>query len=71
MRIVIVGAEAVGSHLAAHIAVTGLELVEPGYHLPSEATGPWGAIGVILAAVAGWVLLQHARRRRRERRLED
>ncbi len=54
-----------------YIAVTGLELVEPGYHLPSEATGPWGAIGVILAAVAGWVLLQHARQRRRERRLED
>ena len=54
-----------------YIAVTSLKLAEPGYHLPSEATGSWGVIGVILAAVAGWVLLQHARRRRRERRLED
>ncbi|MDF1595178.1 MAG: hypothetical protein P1T08_03640 [Acidimicrobiia bacterium] len=54
-----------------YIAVTSLELVEPGYHLPSEATGPLGAIGVILAAVAGGVLLQHARQRRRQQRLED
>ncbi|MDH5371922.1 MAG: hypothetical protein OEX97_03155 [Acidimicrobiia bacterium] len=54
-----------------YIAVTNLELVEPGHHLPSEATGPWGMIGVVLAAGAGIVLMRHARQRRREWRLEE
>jgi len=54
-----------------YIAVSSLELVESGRHLPSEATGPWGTVGVILAVGAAVVLMQHARQRRRERRLEQ
>jgi hypothetical protein len=54
-----------------YLAVTSLELVEAGYSLPSEATGPWGGIGLILALGAAVVHLRHARQRRRERRLEE
>ncbi len=54
-----------------YIAVTDLELIESGRHLPSEATGQLGTLGVILAAGAAFVLARHARQRRRERRLED
>lgn len=54
-----------------YVAVVSIQLVEPGYPLPSEATGPWGVIGMTLAFAAAVVLAQHARNRRRERRLEE
>ena len=54
-----------------YIAVTALEIVESGRHLPSEATGSLGMVGVVLAVGAATVLARHARQRRREWRLED
>ena len=53
-----------------YIAVTALEIVEPGRALPSEATGPWGAIGLVMASIAGGVLIRHEVQHRRERQLQ-